>query len=69
MHPPHIARIYNAVPPPRVEQPALTRLHVHGLVTTIKNNIGISDNRYMDTHPAHPVVIEVYVLSDLGTGL
>ena len=67
MNPILVATIDHFMTAPGVKNPTFTSAHMNGLITTMEYNIWVGNNRNMDSDPAIPVIIKVYMLADFST--
>ncbi len=61
-----IATILNRVAEEGIQQPALTRLHVHGVVTAMEQNAGVGDHGNVNAQMGAPVIMHVDVRRHVG---
>ena len=53
---------------PRIKYPAFTGFHVRLLIATMKRYLWICNYRYVNPDACIPVIVEIDMLRDLGTG-
>ncbi len=59
------ALVLDVVPAETVEDPALARRHVHGLIAASEQHARIGNDRYVDAKVGTPVIVDVDVLRHL----